>query len=56
MVYSANKLALNTAKTEFLIIGNKQQCNKLPDDSKQQIFDGQIINRSEHARNFRCNF
>ena len=49
--FSANKLALNTSKTEFLIIGNKQQCNKLPDDSKKLIFDGQIINRSEHARN-----
>ena len=45
--FQANKLALNTSKTEYMIIGNKQQCNKLPDDSKQLLFDAQIINRTE---------
>ncbi|MGK2863852.1 MAG: RNA-directed DNA polymerase [Chitinophagaceae bacterium] len=49
--FCVNKLALNSSKTEFLMIGTKQQCNKLPDDSKKLIFDNQIINRSEHARN-----
>ena len=34
-----------------MIIGNKKQCNKLPDDSKQLLFDAQNINRTEHARN-----
>ena len=47
--FQANKLALNTSKTEYMIIGNKQQCNKLPDESKQLLFDAQIINRTEHA-------
>jgi retron-type reverse transcriptase len=32
--FYSNKLALNTSKTEFMIIGSKQQCNKLPDDKK----------------------
>ena len=49
--FHANKLALNTSKTEYMIIGNKQQCNKLPDESKQLLFDAQIINRTEDARN-----
>jgi hypothetical protein len=49
--FHANKLALNTSKTEYMIIGNKQQCNKLPDDSKKLLFNNQIINRTDHARN-----
>ena len=34
-----------------MLIGNKQQCNKLPDDSNKLLFDAQFINRTEHARN-----
>ena len=47
---SANLLALNPSKTEFLVIGNPQQLSKL--NNSQLTFDcNTIIVPAHHARN-----
>jgi hypothetical protein len=47
--FSDNRLSLNPSKTEFLLIGNKQQRAKLPPLSLS--FNGSVINSVSSARN-----
>ena len=47
--FSENRLSLNSSKTEFLLIGNKQQLAKLPSISLS--FNNNVINSTSSARN-----
>ena len=46
---TSNRLSVNPSKTEFLIIGNPQQRNKI--QSSSIVFCGKVISPSEFARN-----
>ena len=47
--FISNRLSVNPSKTEFLLIGNRQQRSKLPTQSIS--FAGNILNPTQSARN-----
>ena len=51
---TSNRLPVNPSKTEFLIIGNPQQRNKI--QSSSIVFCGNVISPSESARNLGVTF
>ena len=51
---TSNRLSVNPSKTEFLIIGNPQQRNKI--QSSSIVFCGNVISPSESARNLGVTF
>ena len=51
---TSNRLLVNPSKTEFLIIGNPQQRNKI--QSASIVFCGNVISPSESARNLGVTF
>ena len=51
---TSNRLSVNPSKTEFLIIGNPQQRNKI--QSSLIVFCGNVISPSESARNLGVTF
>ena len=51
---TSNRLSVNPSKTEFLIIGNPQQPNKI--QSSSIVFCGNIISPSTSARNLGVTF
>ena len=51
---TSNRLSVNPSKTEFLIIGNPQQRNKI--QSSSIVFCGNIISPSSSARNLGVTF
>ncbi len=49
----ANKLTLNTSKTEYMIVGSRQRLGKIDDEADIKLGDNKI-KKSFRNKNFRC--
>ena len=45
-----NKLNLNTSKSEYMVIGHRQQLNKLGNDLPDLILDNEVIKRVDKTK------
>ena len=52
----ANKLSLDTAKTELMIIGSRQRLQTQNGQEMNVFVEGKQINRVKNTKSFRSNF